>query len=116
MPALLTRALRLLVLLALFMGGAASHEVAMAGGMHDGHAVVDGHAGLTHHGLDDTCGVTDCEQPGPPCCVMGQCLLGITTAADLHFGIAGLPKPDALLTPGLVASIVLTPFRPPATA
>jgi hypothetical protein len=116
MSAALARTLKLLALLALLLGGMASHDVAMASGaMGAEHQAVAAHHAMTHHGMTDTCDIARCDLPGPPCCVMGQCLLAIPVTDACAFNAATLPDPEAHVLPGRVAGIVRAPFRPPAT-
>lgn len=116
MSAAFARALRLFALLALVLVSTASHDVAMASGAMDGtHGNADGHHAMAHHGTADRCAVISCEQPEPPCCVMGQCLLAIPLIDSFEFFAAALPDPEALVPAGRIAGIVRAPFRPPAT-
>jgi hypothetical protein len=116
MSAAIARIVSTLALLALLLGGMAGHDMAMASGaMGAVHGSVDVHRTMTHHGMHDTCDVVGCEQPEPPCCVMGQCLLAIPLADACEFISTALPDPEVLVSPGRVAGIVRAPFRPPAT-
>jgi len=116
MSAALARALRLFALLALVLVSTASHDVAMASGAMDGaHGSTSVHHAVAHHGTDNACAVIGCEQPEPPCCVMGQCLLAIPLIDSFEFFAAALPDPEALVPAGRIAGIVRAPFRPPAT-
>ena len=116
MSAALARALRLFALLALLLASVAGHDVAMAGGAADAaHGTADVHRAMTHHDMDDACDAVGCDQPDPPCCVMGQCLLAIPLTDMCEFRAATLPDPEALMSPGRCAGILRAPFRPPAT-
>ena len=116
MPSALTRLVQVLALLTLLLGGLASHDLAMASGsMHEQHALVDAHGSMGHHGMHDVCDGSTCDEQGPPCCVMGQCLIGIPPAGEFLFAVADLPEPEALVALGHHAGIVRLPFRPPAS-
>jgi hypothetical protein len=112
----LVRSLQLLLLVALFLGGTTSHEVAMAGGMGP-------HADAPHmvHSMDhgaphDACNGSSCELDSAPCCVMGQCLLGIFVAGDASFFGQPRLRPRPQPVPVLIGSLVDVAFRPPAVA
>lgn len=107
------RIARLFALLALILGGIAGHDVAMASGAMEKN-YPDVHLAMAHHGMVDTCDGTDCDQPEPPCCVVGQCLIATIVAEDCDFLVAGAAEPEALPSPGRKAGIFRAPFRPPA--
>ena len=110
-PALKT--IRLLIALALFLAGVIGHGLAMAeapmpGEMAGMAMTIDGGG----HGAP--CTDNHCGAGGQPCCLMGQCLLGVTTLASFVFPapvcfVAAPSVPMALTR----ASPAL-PFRPPA--
>lgn len=120
MSAALARAIRLLALLAVLLGGVTSHEVAMAGGSMHGEQVAGAVHHENHHAITanahDTCGDTICEKTEPPCCVMGQCLLGITASVDCAFAAADLPDPEPSAAVRLRANLVSSLYRPPVLA
>jgi hypothetical protein len=113
MPAV-TRIIQIFAFVALLLGGVASHDVAMAGGsMHAGHVPVDDHHHATQPTPHNACSGTGCEEPEAPCCVMGQCFIGMPAAADCLFAASDLPDPEMMPPRRLVAAILWVPFRPP---
>lgn len=109
-------ALRLLFLLTLFLGGAMGHEFAMAGGMNLHRPVIDTAHVMHHETAADTCAQGACDADLSPCCIMGQCLVGIVTpgapALGLQVRLDFCPRP----VPILMGSPVDVPFRPPVAA
>ena len=106
------RTLRTLLLLTLFLTGAGGHDLAMA------KEQMPRAAGMMqmHHPVSPlTCTGNHCgDNGGSPCCVMGQCMLGIPCTADFAFPArtADIPAPSsAMIAARLIQSL---PFRPPA--
>jgi hypothetical protein len=106
------RTLRTLLLLTLFLTGAGVHDLAMAQeAMPGAAATVQMHQPVAHL----TCTGHHCgDTGGSPCCVMGQCMLGVACAAEFAFPprTADIPVPSAaMITAWLLQAL---PFRPPA--
>lgn len=112
MPFRPTSLLRALTVLLFLLGSIAGHDAAMAETMpvHTGmadsaHMLMTGH----EHG----CAPTECDRDEPPCCVMGQCLIGIVATAQMEFGPERPPAPEPDAVPALTGAIADKPFRPP---
>jgi hypothetical protein len=110
----LSRALRLVALLALFLAGTAGHEVAMAGETVAQHGTMHHNMRMAdHHKASVTCADAPCDLDTKPCCVMGQCLLGIMLFGEVQFphhtAVRLVPEPLLIL-----ATLVTDDhFRPP---
>jgi hypothetical protein len=110
----LARTLRILLLLTLFVAGTGTHEEAMAQGpMAGDHSSM---ALMHHHEAPVQCLATkQCGTSPAPCCVAGQCLLGIACADAFDFPVALQGAPAPLVAPRLVAIEREQPYRPPQT-
>ena len=102
MPFRPTSLLRALTVLLFLLGSIAGHDAAMAETMpvHTGmadsaHMLMTGH----EHG----CAPTECDRDESPCCVMGQCLIGIVATAQMEFGPERPPTPEPDAVPALPA-------------
>lgn len=112
----LLRAVRSLMLLALFVGASTIHELAMAGEMNV-VASVSGNAQAVHvDATEHACVAASCDLETTPCCVMGMCLVGIVVAAQVPFEHcrSTLPTPESVAV--LASSVTDDHFRPPARA
>lgn len=110
------RALWLLLLVALLLGGQTSHEVGMAHDMEPHSAAMHAMHSMAHGDSTESCVAPSCQAGSTPCCVMGQCLLGVFVAAELSFASGAMPRPVPQPIPLLTGSFGDKPFRPPAAA
>ena len=115
MPAMVARTLTILVILALVIGGVASHDVAMA----EGAFVVSHDVQAQHHGVGDETARSACQGPScehsTPCCLLGHCLVAILFQNDDGFAPVYRPELNGLKTTLLLGSLVEAPYRPPVS-
>lgn len=109
--------LRGVLVLMLFSLGVTTHDVAMGAVPA---AVDTPPMGMSMAGAMDmdgmhaqTCKAQHCDPVAPPCCVMGQCLIGIQILATLVLATPLRPQqiPGPLMVPAF--TIPDLPFRPP---
>lgn len=113
----LSRALRLFMLLALFLGASTTHELAMAGEMNV-EASITGNVQTMHFdAMEHACAAASCDlETAHCCCRMGICLAGIVVAAQVPFEDGRSTLPTAEPVPVLASSVTDDHFRPPALA
>lgn len=115
MPAMVARTLRVLVILALVIGGGASHNVAMAEAAfiapHDVHAK---YHDIGDQAARDACNGPSCEH-STPCCLLGHCLVAIMFQGDDGFAPMCRPGLTGMKTTLLGGSLLEAPYRPPVS-
>lgn len=114
MPPMVARSLRFLVVLALVIGGGASHDVAMAE-----KALIAAHVHAQHHDTGDQAARDACNSPScehsTPCCSLGHCLVAIMFQGDNGFALMCRPGLNGMKTTLLVGSLLEAPYRPPVS-
>lgn len=117
MLARLVTPLRVVLVVILFATAVSSHDAAMANGptgiLMPGMTTIST-AAHAHDGA--ACKAHHCNANVPPCCVAGQCLLGILEFASFAFTDPAKPEhtPRPLMVPA--PSSPQLPFRPPAVS
>jgi hypothetical protein len=110
---LLSRMLRMLVLLALFPGGAMSHELGAGIEMKSGSAFTHGVNAADDPSHGHSYGCSACVDQNSPCCMLGHCLVGLPALVEaLVADSTGHPTSQPVEV--LIQSLVDVPFRPPA--
>lgn len=113
MPVTFAHTLRLFAILALLIGGGASHNMAMAGGVMEAGQASHGH----YHNVGSevargTCKGALCEQSSP-CCLMGHCLVGVMSQEGKGSVAAYRPELNAARISLLAGRLLSAPYRPP---
>jgi len=120
MMARLASPYRVFLVLMLFTLGVMSHDVTMAAekiaatpGIEAHH--MDSGMAMMDHGKDNrTCPCGHCDSQMPPCCLAGQCLIGVALPAPFAFLPAPRPVHVTVTLSLPTSNVRFTPFRPPA--
>lgn len=110
-PARRRRPLSIFTLLILFVLGVTTHDTAMAASQLSVAPYATTATGMPAHHHTGTSAPGKAQ--GPDCCVMGQCLLGLSSSALLTFPSFELSSHDPRPLTAPASPMLDLPFRPP---